>query len=193
MSSLAWRWLRRLGAPCLALALAAAPVLVLAEEAPQLERRVKAVFLYKFVDYVVWPAGTFSQPDAPLLIGVMGDDRLAEDLAAALSTRSVGGRPIGVRRYHEGEPLGGMHMLFVARGESARLASLAKAAAANGQPLLLVSENEDALERGSIINFVVSGGRVRFDIALDTAEARGLKLSSGLLGVARKLRPGSAP
>ncbi len=188
----ALRWLRRLALPCLALLLAA-PLLAAGEEGPPLERRVKAVFLYKFVDYVAWPAGTFAQPDTPLVIGVLGDDRLADDLAAALAARPPGGRPVGVRRYHDGEPLAGMHMLYVARAEGARLSPLAKAAAAANQPLLLVSDGEGALEHGSVIGFVVADGRVRFDIALDAAESRGLKLSSGLLGVARKLRPGSPP
>ena len=182
--------LRALGTAAVGLLLVL-PALAQAPEASQIERRVKAVFLYKFVDYVAWPASTFAQADAPVVIGVLGDDRLANELAEVLASRAAGSRPIGVRRYHEGEPLGGMHMLFVAQGETARLAALSKAAA--GQPLLLVSEAEGALERGSAINFVLAGGRVKFDIALDAAENHGLKLSSRLLTVARKIRPAPAP
>jgi hypothetical protein len=41
-----------------------------------------------------------------------------------------------------------------------------------------------------MINFVLDDRRVRFDIALDTAERSGLKLSSRLLAVARDVRTG---
>jgi hypothetical protein len=189
--------LRRQVLPWLVLALAPACLPARADEggssdeAALLERRVKAVFLYKFVDYVTWPVGTFALPDAPLVIGVLGDDHLARELGEVLAGRPGGGRPLGVRRFHDGEPMGGMHVLFVAREQAARLAPLARAAAA--QPLLLVSEWEGALDQGSAINFTLVDGRVKFDIALDAAESRGLKLSSRLLTVARKVRPASAP
>jgi hypothetical protein len=41
-----------------------------------------------------------------------------------------------------------------------------------------------------MINFVLNDGRVRFEIALDSAEKSGLKLSSRLLAVAQEVRTG---
>ncbi len=176
---LAWPWLAWL------------PVLPMAASAQQgdaatLERRVKAAFLYKFVGYIAWPESALAQPDTPVVIAVMGDDALAAELAEAVSGRTMDGRPLAVRRLRDGEPLAGNHVLFVARAESARLPALARAS--SGLPLVLVSEAEGALDQGSTINFVVAGGRVKFDIAPDAAEKRGVKLSSRLLTVAQKVR-----
>jgi hypothetical protein len=56
--------------------------------------------------------------------------------------------------------------------------------------VLTVTDSEGALAQGSMINFVLDDRRVRFDIALDTAERSGLKLSSRLLAVARDVRTG---
>jgi len=50
-----------------------------------------------------------------------------------------------------------------------------------------VSESDGALARGSVINFILTGGRVRFEIALESAEKSGLKLSSRLLAVAQQV------
>jgi hypothetical protein len=43
-----------------------------------------------------------------------------------------------------------------------------------------------------MINFLIVGGRVRFEVALDNAEKRGLKLSSRLLTVAHFVRTAQA-
>ena len=53
---------------------------------------------------------------------------------------------------------------------------------------LVVTDAEGALDLGSVINFVLVEDRVRFDIALDAAEKRALRLSSRLLSVARSVR-----
>jgi hypothetical protein len=56
---------------------------------------------------------------------------------------------------------------------------------------LIVTEWDGALAQGSIINFLIVEGRVRFEIALDAAEKRGLRLSSRLLTVAQSVRTGN--
>src|SRR6185295_43487 len=38
------------------------------------EREVKAVFLFNFVQFVDWPMEAFAGPQAPVVIGVLGDD-----------------------------------------------------------------------------------------------------------------------
>jgi hypothetical protein len=53
-----------------------------------------------------------------------------------------------------------------------------------------VTESPGALDQGSMINFVVADRRVKFEIALDTAEKAGLVLSSRLLAVAMRVLKG---
>ena len=119
-------------------------------------------------------------------LGVLGDDPLAADLAQIVAGRTIDAHPVQVRRIRPGEPIAGLHVLFVAHTiERARIAELR---AAGGPPLLLVTEHDAALDVGSVINFRIIGGRVRFEVALDNAERRGLKLSSRLLTVAHFVR-----
>ena len=56
--------------------------------------------------------------------------------------------------------------------------------------MLTVTETDGALTHGSMINFVLVERRVRFEIALDSAEKSGLKLSSRLLAVAQQVQKG---
>ncbi|MEP7085421.1 MAG: YfiR family protein [Betaproteobacteria bacterium] len=181
---------------CVSALVALSPLVALAqaqvqEDSATLERRVKAAFLYKFAGYVEWPDGTFVAPDAPIIIGVAGDDALSAELAQVVNGRSIEGRPLAVKRVRDNEALAGVHILFVSNAERARLGPLARATPS--QPLLIISESDGALEQGSAINFLLSGGRVRFEIALDNAEKRALRLSSRLLSVAHSVRTGGSP
>jgi uncharacterized protein DUF4154 len=148
-----------------------------------LEHEVKAAFVFKFLSFVEWPAQTFARPETPITIGVLGAEEVYTELHEIVQGRVVQGRPVTVRRVREGESLNGLHVLYVGRGGALALAKL-------GQPrsLLTITEWDGALDQGSIINFVRSEGRVRFEVALDTAERRGLHISSRMLAVAQNVR-----
>jgi hypothetical protein len=149
------------------------------------EVQIKAAFLYKFGEFVQWPPAAFARPDAPFAIGVLGADDVAAALEQVVAERTVQGRPVVVRRLRRGDPLAGLHVLFIGHSDSARLAETL--AAAKGQALLTVTESDNAISHGSIINFVAEDQKVRFDIALPPAERGQLKISSRLLAVARKV------
>ena len=149
------------------------------------ETQVKAAFLYKFGGFVEWPGRAFAQAESAFAIGVVGADAVAAELQQLVSGRTVQGRPIAVHKLKRGDSLAGLHLLFVGQPEAGRLADIL--GSAKGQPLLVVTDSEDALARGSMINFITVDDKVRFDVALPQAERGQLKISSRLLAVARKV------
>jgi len=159
------------------------------DEPETLEHRVKAAFLYKFAGYVEWPEASFTRPDTPVTIAVIGAEPLAAELVKAVTGRTVNDRPLAVKRLKAGESLAGVHVLFVGRGESARITQLAQTA--QPRSILTVTESEGALTQGSVINFIVADRRVRFEVSLESAEKSKLKLSSRLLAVAQQVRMGT--
>lgn len=150
--------------------------------APARESAVKAAFLYKFGSFVDWPVGAFKRPDEPLVIGVVGDEAVAEDLAQLAAGRSVEGRPVQLRVSRNGEIPSGVHLLFVGPVRAARLREIL---AAVPPAVLVITHQPGALGAGAVINFVTDEGRVRFAVSLTSAEARGLRLSARLLAVAQ--------
>lgn len=168
--------------------LAAWPPPVQAEEiATTLERRVKAAFVFKFAAYVEWPDGTFADAASPLVIASAGDSELTAELAEIAAGRSVEGHPVRVRKVAPGElPPADAHVVFVGRADIARISALINAT--RNRPQLIVTDLPNALPAGSVINFMLADGRVRFEIAYDEAERRRLKLSSRLLAVAQNVR-----
>jgi len=151
------------------------------------EYRIKAAFLFKFLAFVDWPPAAFDRSDAPIVIGVLGARTVGEELGQVVPGQRVNGHPVQVRALAPGEPLAGLQVLFVARTESSRLPAIA--AAAEGLPLLVVTEAESGLAAGGMINFVVLDDKVRFDVSLPAAERAGLKISARLLAVARSVLP----
>lgn len=164
-------------------------VLPASDEQTSLEHRVKAAFLYKIAGYVEWPNTSFPRPDTPITIGVMGAEPLAAELAQISTGRTAHNRSITVKRLKGNESLDGVHILFVGRAEGGQLPQLVPKA--RQRSILIVTESEDALKSGSAINFVLSDGRVRFEISLDSAHRSGLKLSSRLLAVAEQVYGGA--
>lgn len=154
-----------------------------------LERSVKAAFLYKFLGYVEWPPGSFAESGSPITIGVIGADDIAAELTQIAAGRTVNSRALAVRRLADGDPLAGLHLVFIGQTDGARLGRLLKSA--QQRSLLTVTESDDALGQGSVINFKLTGGRIRFDVSLEAAEKANLKLSSRLLSVAHYVQKGS--
>jgi hypothetical protein len=154
------------------------------------EREVKAAYLSKFGSYVKWPEHAFAKPDSPLTIGVMGDDMLADDLAQLVAGHPVNGRRVMVYKLQHDDPVAGLNVLFISHSQNGRLADIL--AATKGQPVLTVTESEDALALGSTINFIVVDGKVRFEVAPKTASLGSLNISARLLAAAYKVVPGAS-
>ena len=184
---------------CRALALPLPLLLVTAGTAPRaqadaggaqaLERRVKAAFLFKFLGYAEFPAHAFADPSGPLTIAVVGSDDMAAELARIVSGRMVAGRPIAVRQVASHEPPPPVHLLFVAGNDAERAGRVLRAAPG---AYLTVTECDGGLRYGSVINFRIIDERVRFDVSLDAAEKKNVKLSSRLLTVANRVQKGGS-
>jgi hypothetical protein len=150
------------------------------------EREVKAAYLFNFLSFVEWPAQALDA-GAPIVIGVAGADDVAAELEQMVSGRSVLGRPVTMRLLPEAESVAGMHIVFLGKGQAARLREVVRAAPS--QPLLIVCDWDGALEGGAVVNFVRADERVRFAVALEAAAQRGLRISPRMLALAHSVRP----
>ncbi len=150
------------------------------------EYAIKASFVAKFVAFVKWPPASVSDsgahPDA-FTVTVFGANPFRDELESAL--RSVGppGRPIRLRTVKDVKDLGGSKLVFIGGLEKTRVAEVVAWAKNNGA--LTVGDGEGFAGQGVIINFYLSGTKVRFEINPGAAERSGFQISSLLLKVAR--------
>jgi hypothetical protein len=146
------------------------------------EASVKAAFLYKFAAYVEWPARA-APADSPFVIGVTDDNAVASELEKIVPGRAIAGHPIVVRRVRRGEAPGELQAFFAGGDDPDRAAIRS----AQKQGALVVTECRDWLGAGSAINFVVAADHVGFEISLEGADRSGLRISSRMLAVARRV------
>lgn len=154
-----------------------------------LAHEIKAAFLYQFGSYVEWPEGTFEDERTPLRIGIMGDDYIAAPLEDIVAYRTVRGRPVTMRRMKQADDPRSVHILFIGNDIDPAVARAALDRA-HRHPVLTVTESEEVDD--AVISFVIDQDRVRFDVSLVLAEKCGLRISSRLLSVARRVDEGSS-
>ena len=182
-------WLgRRLGLLAMALGIFAAAPLP-AQPGAVKEYHIKALFLFNFIQFVEWPDDAFSSADAPLVIGVLGDDPFGEVLDEVVRGETIKNRPISVKRSHRLSDLAGCQLIFISRSESRRLEETLREL--ENRPVLTVGETDRFAHRGGIIAFYPDGKKVRFEINPSTARRVGLKISSELLGLGKIAAPDS--
>jgi hypothetical protein len=145
---------------------------------------VKAAYLYRFLAYVDWPDAAFGGPAAPIVIGVVGNDVVAAELARVLAGRSAHGRALVARRLALGDALDDVHVVYVGDAALLRSAWLQRA---RDRPLLLVADGFAALDAGASIAFVLVDDRLRFDASLRAIDRAGLRVSSRLLALAQRV------
>ncbi len=162
---------------------AAMSAAVLSRPAASPEYVVKSAFLYHFATFVEWPAGAPSASAPELTICVLGDDPFGETLDQTVAGKTIGARPLAIKRISRAAEAAECAVVFVGAGEGLRLPSLF--ADLRRLPVLTVGDVEGFAEAGGMIGMFVENNRVRFEINLGAADRARLKISSKLLSLAR--------
>jgi hypothetical protein len=146
------------------------------------EYEVKAAFLYNFGKFVEWPKGSFADDQSPFVLGVLGKDPFGKALDS-LKGRGIQGRDFVVKKFDGHETLERCHILFVAESEQAHLTEILKKV--KHWPVLTVSDMKGFCPAGGDIALFIEEKSIRFEINVDSAQRKGLKLSSQLLKLAK--------
>lgn len=148
----------------------------------------RADHLLRFLGYVVFPGTTLPPPGQPLVVAVAGADEVYQALGPLVAQRVSHQRPVVRRQINEGDPLLGVHLLYIGRRVDLQQSPLMRAARA--APLLLVTEHPDGLAAGALFNFITVQEQLRFEASLIAADRAGVTVSSRLLALADRVLGG---
>ena len=152
-----------------------------AQTAPT-EYQIKAAFLFNFAKFVDWPVPADPSSNAPIVIGVLGENVFQDDLAAAINGKTINNHPLQFRQFRSALETTNCQILFISPSEKSRFARII--GELHNASILTVSETDHFIEDGGMINFVIVEKRVRFQINNDAAKKAGLTISSKLLSLA---------
>lgn len=173
----------RAGVSCImAVIFAFAPETLRAQPEVSKEYQIKAACLFNFARFVEWPPTAFTNADAPLCIGILGDDPFGQSLDKTLKDETVHNHRLLVVRSKHVEDLKTCQLVFISRSEKGHVTEILDVLKTG---TLTVSETEDFARRGGDINFFLEGNKVRFEINPAVAQSQGLKISSQLLSLGK--------
>lgn len=155
-------------------------------QAPVDESQVKAMFVYNFLKFVEWPVDTSVRSGDAFVVVIIGEGATADAAERFLETKTIGDRPLSVRRARWDHSLAGARAAFVVERDPKKLRHVLVAAMAQG--VLTIGEGDDFTTRGGMIALLVLDRKVRFDVDTSAAQSAGLRVSSKLLALTRNVR-----
>jgi hypothetical protein len=153
------------------------------------EYDVKAAYILNFARFVEWPPEVLPA-SSPLTIAVVGNDPFGGSLENVLRGSSANGHAIRVRYLHWNDTLSQSQIIFISASEEPHLPQILRNLGNAG--VLTISDIDRFSLRGGVIEFLMVGNRVRFDIDRTPAVAARLTISSRLLRVARAVHESGA-
>lgn len=177
----------------------------------QMESEIKTAFIYNFMKFIQWPpekdiaAGDIDKT-MPIQIAILGKNPFTQAFQQILD-KNIQGRPIELVLFESFEQfsrsypnkqsaadsyqktyastLHKCHLLFICDSEKNSVEELT--AIIKGQGLVTVSDIEDFAAHYGMIGFVMEKNKVRFEVNLDAAGSENIRISSQLLGLAKRV------
>lgn len=149
---------------------------------PLLEYQVKAVCVLNAARFVSWPASSFGSADAPLVIGILGDNPFGPLLQDVVKGETVQQRQILVRRVSLDEAAT-VQILFISTSERSRVGGILRAL--GGASVLTISDVDRFTDSGGMLGLVLARGKMRFEANPDAARRVKLKFDSQFLLMTR--------
>ena len=153
----------------------------LAQQQPS-EYELKAAFLFNFAKFVEWPPDAFADSNSPIVIGVLGKNVFGDSLKKIINDRKVNNRSFKFLNLESASQATNCQILFINSAEKNDYAKII--GSLHNASVLTVSEADGFLKAGGMINFLIEGKNIRFQISDEAAKKGRLKVSSKLLSLA---------
>jgi hypothetical protein len=146
--------------------------------------KYKSVFTLNFIRYIGWGEDA-KQGD--FVIGVLKSPVVADWLQKQSVGKKFGNQNVVIKEFHSVEELVDCQVLYVGSSYNFfRYAEEIKTVL--GKSSLLITELEGAVKKGSMINFVVREGVLKFEVSESNAQLSGLSISSKLSSMGAAIR-----
>lgn len=134
-----------------------------------------SVFIYNFTKYIQWPS---SYQSGDFVITVLGKSAVTENLEKMAAVKTVGSQKIVVKQINSISEAGKCHILFLPDNKSGNLEEVL--AHYGTSPTLIITERAGMAKKGSGINFILQGGKWKFELNKPVIESNNLRVSSEL-------------
>jgi hypothetical protein len=145
------------------------------------ESQVKAVYLNGYSKFINWPNNAFAAETSPFMICVFGDNPFGNALQLAVANETVKGRPVQALDIISLDDIPQCHILYISESERIRFPSILEKA--QHYPVLTVSDVDNFVVKGGMVQFYSRDKRVRFLIDPASVRQVGLEPNAHLLRI----------
>jgi hypothetical protein len=148
------------------------------------EYEIKSAFLYNLGSFIMWSDASFTLNKESLFrICVFGNDPFGERLEVIVNGQKILGRAIELRRFKEITQSKQCEVLFISQSEQMRIQEILNFL--KKMPILTVSDMDNFVAQGGMIQFVQSDNKIRLLINPEVLQESALKPSSQLMKIAQ--------
>ena len=149
------------------------------------EGEVKAVFLYNLTKFVVWPEEIKDGEKPGFSIAIIGSDPFGSHLDEVISSETVKGRKITLRRYRDVQevPWQNIDLLYIGSEMAAYLPELTTAA--RHFKVLTVGDFVGFCQAGGMVNLLTIDNRIKIEVNIEETRKSEFLVSAKVLNLAR--------
>lgn len=159
--------------------LVAALLILLSNTSFSQNYKFHSVFIYNFTKYIQWPSAYQS---GDFVIAVLGNSEVTENLQKMAAVKTVGSQKIVVKQVSSLAEAGKCHIIFLPGSKSGNISDVLSQY--GSKPTLIITERAGLGKKGSGINFILQGGKWKFELNKPAIESSNLRVSSELAKLA---------
>lgn len=148
----------------------------------EMENKLKAAFIQKFIDFVEWPESSIKSSQN-FRIGILGTSSIASYISKGVANKQFQGKSIEVKRLQSMAEIPQCHMIFISASEKDSLYGILSLT--RKKAILTIGDTAKFADMGVLINLYRQGDYIRFEINIDEVYDSGLKVSSKLLKLSK--------
>jgi hypothetical protein len=147
------------------------------------EYQVKAAFLFNFTQFVDWPESSFSGPQSPLVIGILGADPFGNYLHDLIAGEKINQHPLEIKHFSNADEIGHCHILFINVADKKSIQAVIEKL--KGKAILTVGDAHRFSRFGGMIGLYPKDDKVNIEVNLDAVKEGNLTISSKLLKLSK--------
>ncbi|OVE81065.1 hypothetical protein BVY04_04170 [bacterium M21] len=143
-----------------------------------MEGKVKAIWLMKLIEFIEWPTNNTDT----IIIGVVGKDGPVKYLQS-YNNQTIATKKVQVRIFKKYPPevnLKQCDIIFICKSQRKFTKRILKGV--EKSPIVTAGEFKGFIDQGGVINFLVIGKHVKFEINQQKAQQVKIRIDSQILG-----------
>jgi hypothetical protein len=144
--------------------------------------KFQATYIYSFLSYIEWPA---SYRTGDFKIGVLGNNPIIAELYKITKNKKMYSQTIKVAPFATVNDIKDCHILFIPPAQSANIEKAINKL--SNKSTLIITAIQNGISKGAAINFIITNGKLNFEIKPNNAKSRNIKISSSLSKLATKV------